>query len=38
MPSVSQAKNLMRRTISEIVDPGLTRHEKDELWKHLGSA
>ena len=38
MPSVSQAKNIMRRTISEIVDPGLTRGEKDELWSHFESS
>jgi len=28
----------MRRTISEIVDPGLTRGEKDELWSHFESS
>jgi hypothetical protein len=35
MPSVSQAKNIMRRTLSEIVDSGLTRSQKDELWLHF---
>lgn len=38
MPSVSQAKNIMRRTISEIVDSRLTRAQKDELWEHFGSS
>ncbi|NOY92973.1 MAG: HNH endonuclease [Deltaproteobacteria bacterium] len=28
----------MRRSISEIVDPGLTRLEKDLLWKHFGAS
>jgi len=35
MPSVSQAKNIMRRTLSEIVDPGPTPSEKNELWEHF---
>jgi hypothetical protein len=35
MPSVSQAKNIMRRAISEIVDSGLTQSEKDRLWLHF---
>ena len=30
--TVSQAKNLMRRAIREIVDPGPSRAEIDELW------
>ncbi len=37
MPSVSQAKYIMRRTLSEIVDPGPTAWEKDELWEHFRS-
>jgi len=37
MPSVSQAKNIMRRAISEIVDPGLTTSEKEALWEHFRS-
>jgi len=37
MPSVSQAKNIMRRTLSEIVDPGPTASEKNELWEHFQS-
>ncbi|HFE47021.1 MAG TPA: hypothetical protein ENJ18_16310 [Nannocystis exedens] len=28
----------MRRTISEIVDPGLSRREKDEIWSHFKSS
>ena len=38
MPTVSQAKNIMRRTVSEIVDPALSRAEKDELWEHFRSS
>lgn len=35
MPTVSQAKNVMQRTLSEIVDPGLTPALVDALWKHF---
>ncbi len=37
MPSISQAKNIMRRAISEIVDPGLSASEKNALWEHFRS-
>lgn len=37
MPTVSMAKNIMRRAIREIVDPELTRLEKDALWAHFES-
>lgn len=37
MPTVSQAKNIMRRALSEIVDPGLTRALETAMWNHFGA-
>ena len=37
MPSISQAKNIMRRAISEIVDPGLTASENNAQWEYFRS-
>lgn len=38
MPTVSQAKNIMRRALSEIVDPGLSPALEDALWRHFGAS
>lgn len=38
MPTVSQAKNIMRRTLSEIVDPCLTPALEDALWIHFDAS
>ncbi|OQX69586.1 MAG: hypothetical protein B6A08_04510 [Sorangiineae bacterium NIC37A_2] len=38
MPTVSQAKNIMRRTLSEIVDPCLTPALEDALWRHFDAS
>lgn len=38
MPSISQAKNIMRRTLSQIIDRDLTRAERQDLWHHFSSS
>lgn len=38
MPTVSQAKNIMRRPLSEIVDPCLTPALEDALWRHFDAS
>src|SRR5262249_18568423 len=37
MSTVSQAKNVMKRAVAEIVDRPLTRHERDMIWEYFES-
>jgi hypothetical protein len=38
VPSVSQAKNVMYRTLSAIVAPSVTASEVNALWNHFGAS